>query len=297
MKKLTDTFGSHFEYLGVDGKTDERIAQNPMFGKSIHVCEEAPTLLDIAKFLRREAPKEQRGIFTNEFDDIFHDGENDIYLRNGEPIMIVTPLTVTFLGSWKNDRDRVMMISAIEYQIDQFGYLHIKHMHSDPDSALHDFVINNHILDKHGVELQRDNIIANIPKNILRNLTQKFNDGKEVQTIQKMMIKYPVLFRLGRLPRYKQSKGTEYYGYHRCSQDFTKCIVYDGRHQQSIHPVEFYDFATLDYGWKGQDFTLNDLVDAIAEEEYEEIRNALIEYCKPNGITKEMVDGIRLAKK
>lgn len=296
MKKLTDVFGEHFEYLGVDGKTDERIAQNPMFRKSIHVCEEASTLLDIAKFLRREAPKEHRGIFTNEFDDIFHDGENDIYLRNGEPIMIVTPLTVTFLDSLTHD-SYGDSINVIECQVDHLGYLHIKHMYFYVYPIPYKFEISNHIFDKHGVELQSDNIIANIPKNILRNLTQKFNDGKGVQTIQKMMIKYPVLFRLGRLPRYKQSKGTEYFGCHRCSQDFTKCIVYDGRHEQSIYPVEFDDIATLDYGWKGQDFTLNDLVDAIAKEECEETRNALIEYCKPNGITKEMVDGIRLEKK
>lgn len=298
MKKLTDTFGSHFEYLGVDGKTDERIAQNPMFGKSIHVCEENSEKLDIASFLKSGILEDTDYPFSNEYDDIFHDGENDIYLKDGKPIMIVTPSKVTFLGVTAGYVGYDDVIMALEYWVDGFGHFYLKRMNfSDVSDYLN---VEAHIFDKNGVELQDDSVCALIPKNVRRKLELAKEDRTRYEhIIQKMLLEYPVLFRLGRLARYKQSMGTGYYGCHRSKEDFTKCTVFSRKSPERNHPilVRSDSAALLEFGWIGEDVDLQKLAEKISEEECEATRNALIEYCKPNGITKEMVDGIRLAKK
>lgn len=294
MEKLTETFGKHLENLGALYESLMPVVQNPAFSRMIHE-RDAQRLMIADKFgeFLVSTPAQIPNCYDEHACIIDESGERQShFLADGQPILIVRSDAIIFSEKTVAFEEYFKML---QFKVDKSGYLHVREM-----EILHDDLsIENTIYDRHGVELQRDTLSDKIPKMVKGTFNLLKKNPIAYQSFAfHFFMQYCFRCGLGRIPYYARLSTTRYLGYHRNMENFGYCRIFndEGNSFQKRLDVSCSPATMKISDSETYPPTKEDLAKGIAEEENEETRNALIEYCKCQGVSKKMVAGILLNK-
>lgn len=268
MQKLTNLFGSHLEYIGLD--MDERITQNPAYLRSVNACKDVICIGDIKI---PDYYDEERNFSK----------ERMIGIKN-HTILMVNSASILFI-----QEKTIKSFGMVEFRMDAQGHLHMKQTTLENGYVK----VGNKIFDANGVELQRDIFVArsnSIIRRLLANETLSEN-VKNLMIRAELFDFMSLTFALGKAPEYKKTKGSHYKQYRRDMENI------DIVHISNDSGVNLTESLDLGYGLTTMLFTgqkprlvsKEELAEAIALESSEETRRALISYCSGRGVTKENV--------
>lgn len=278
MKKLTDTFGSHFECLEELYIELGAITQNPAFYEDVQYSEEDDTFhIGDAKI-------------PNCYDGISNPEQT--FRLDDKPSLEVRKTGISLIENMESPFDFHM----VEYSVSRPHYLYAKYIQMK-ENRIH---ITCSIYDEHGVEIQRDTFIDRVSKELARMISLYQGNLALLQTALHTYFSRAVSdYELEKTPVYRSTGDYWNHGYRRDTKNLELVRVSNnkGRNwEESIKLTSGLRKISIS-GFLPCFASKEELAEAIALEENLEARCALIEYCKHKGVTDQMVSGYRKTKK
>lgn len=281
-------FGKHFEYLGEFYDTDARITQNPAFQRSIVVMPKN------AIYIGEEMP-ETTSIFEKDIPVkilSWYEGsttlaDQEVFTADGQSVVVASTDAITFIGRVADPKEHFFMTT---YSVDGQNHLHAKNMRFCHDDCKRPVSIVSHIYDEHGVELQRDCIQDVLPKEIGKAISTADREAY-IATMYRFFTGYKFDCALGKLPVYKKTKKNVYCGYRRDLHNLEVVSQVTSEGVSIKVGSSLSEGLTLMYPTEhiAGIVSKEEIAKAIAMEENEETRNALLAYSSWRGVQKDMV--------